>query len=74
MIAALSKIPTVTLKKKSDPKKRIGRGIDIGRLRHLRSETNLAALKKKIALPLATLRRMGFGAGKSSPNGGDGRC
>jgi hypothetical protein len=52
----------------SDPKKRIGRGLNIGRLRHSRPETNLAALKKKIAPSLATLQQMGFGAGKSPAN------
>ena len=33
----------------SDSKKRIGRGLYIGRLRHSRPKTNLAALKKRIA-------------------------
>src|SRR5437588_9915470 len=69
IIPACSEIPIAALKKESDPKKRLGRGLDIGRLRHSRSETNLAALKKKIAPPLATLQRMGFGAGKSPANG-----
>src|SRR5437588_12803403 len=68
IIPACSEIPIAALKKESDPKKRLGRGLDIGRLRHSRSETNLAALKKKIAPPLATLQRMGFGAGKSPTN------
>src|SRR5947207_4402087 len=52
----------------SDPKKRTGRGLEIGRLRHSQSETNLAALKKGITPRWAMLRRIGFGAGKSPAN------
>jgi len=51
-----------------DPKKRIGRGIDIGRLRDSRPETNLATLKKEVATHPPMLRRMGLVAGKSLTN------
>ena len=47
IIAACSKISIATLKKESDPKKRIDRRLDIGRSRHSQPETDLAALKKE---------------------------
>jgi len=56
IIAPSSKIPVEVdgLKKESDLKKRIGRRLDIGRLRDSQSETNLATLKKE------TTRRSGM--------------
>ena len=66
--APLSKIPIATRKKESDPKKWMGRGLDIGRLRHSRPETDLDTLKKEITPRRAMLWGMGFGAGKSPAN------
>ena|SRR5438477_269147 len=68
-IPACSKIPIAALKKESDPKKRMGRRLDIGRLRHPRPETSIDTLKKEIAPRGAMRWRMGFGAGKSPANG-----
>src|SRR5437899_65495 len=69
IIPAYSKIPIATVKKECDARKRRGRGLDIGRLRHSQPETDLAALKKEITPSRAMLWQMGFGAGKSSSNG-----
>ena len=68
IIPNCSEIPIATREKESDPKKRIGRGIDIGRLRGSRPETILDTLKKEITPRPPVLRRMGFGAGKSLAN------
>src|SRR5438477_332377 len=69
IIPASCKIPVLgTLKKESDPKKRIGRRLDIGRLRDSQPETDLAALKKEITPSRAMQWQMGFGAGKSLAN------
>src|SRR5213078_655574 len=72
IIPACFKISIATLKKEPDPNKRIGRRLDIGRLRHSRPETDLATLKKEITPRRAMLWQMGFGAGKSSSNGPNG--
>src|SRR6266567_4515476 len=70
IIPASCKIPTLgTLKKESDPKKRINGRLDIGRLTHSQPETDLATLKKEIRPRRAMLWQMGFSAGKSSSNG-----
>src|SRR5438309_5836773 len=68
IIPASCKISIATLKKESDPKKRIDRRLDIGRLRHSQPETDLAALKKEITPSRAMQWQMGFGAGKSLAN------
>ena len=65
IIPACFKIPIATLKKESDQEER---GLDIGRLRHSRVETDLAALKKENTPRRVTPWRMGFGAGKSPAN------
>jgi hypothetical protein len=68
IIATWSKIPLATQKREPDPKKRIGRGLDIGRLRHSQPETDLVALKKETTRRQGRLWKMGLRAGNAPAN------